>query len=511
MKPISIIFLFLLGPLFSSSQGKVVINEFMPWTSNTCGGPTAEFVELLNFGPGPMNIGCYILTDGDFSITIPPNTILQPGQFYVISGQDVIAAPCANINATVTSDLNWNTCNCTSGTIPTTGDGLFTDGGSANEQVVLLSPTLTIVDAVVRSLPVESSASITTSSLGGQCTSGTFDLDLMTINYETIGESAGRGNSFARKLDGDCGWLKDPQQSGDATNNTPSETSDVDYDFAVTNTTSCSGNGSIAIIVNASNYTDIFPMNYTLAFDTDYDYIFETTDSYTTGTALQPNTITINNLVNGNYRITVESVKGCFLQTFPFTILSCNPVLSFSDLSFKATGTDGNINCQWNIQASEAISHVIIEAGKNGQSFDAVRTVNAASGNNGFWNASLSFTMEPSLQYLRLHVVTASGKHSTSNTIRLSGNESIKMWPNPATDNLFVSLGKTGWTQKRASYSVFNTMNQLVAGGEKTIDGQGMLIVPVSQLPAGPYHVIIRFPDPQLQSLGPVSQRFIKL
>jgi hypothetical protein len=109
------------------SQGRVVINEFMPWTSNTCGGPTAEFVELLNFGPGPVNIGCYVLTDGDFSITIPANTILQPGEFYVVSGQDVIAGPCANIDSTITVDLNWNTCNCTSGAIPTTGDGLFTD------------------------------------------------------------------------------------------------------------------------------------------------------------------------------------------------------------------------------------------------------------------------------------------------------------------------------------------------------------------------------------------------
>src|SRR5690349_21501541 len=125
--------------LFKSSfgQGRVVINEYMPWTLNGCGA-TAEFVELMNFGPGPMNIGCYILTDGDYSITIPPNTIIQPGEFYVIAGQSVITSPCANIDSTITADLNWNTCNCTSAPIPTAGDGFFTDGGSASEQVVLL-------------------------------------------------------------------------------------------------------------------------------------------------------------------------------------------------------------------------------------------------------------------------------------------------------------------------------------------------------------------------------------
>jgi hypothetical protein len=92
----------------------------MPWPGSAC-GTTAEFVELLNFGPGPVNIGCYILTDGDFSVTIPEGTILQPGEFYVIAGQNVIAGPCANLDSTITADLNWNTCGCTSGTDPDNG------------------------------------------------------------------------------------------------------------------------------------------------------------------------------------------------------------------------------------------------------------------------------------------------------------------------------------------------------------------------------------------------------
>src|SRR5438270_8747676 len=133
----------------------------MPWPANSC-GTTAEFVELLNFGPGPVDIGCYVLTDGDFSITIPPHTIVQPGQFYVMAGQDVLPSPCGNIDSDVHASLNWNTCNCTSGTIPTTGDGLFTDGGMATEQVVLLNPNLKVVDAVVRALPGEPSSTITT-------------------------------------------------------------------------------------------------------------------------------------------------------------------------------------------------------------------------------------------------------------------------------------------------------------------------------------------------------------
>jgi hypothetical protein len=503
------IFIVLLAPLFSFSQGKVVINEFMPWTSNTCGGPTAEFVELLNFGPGPMNIGCYILTDGDFSITIPPNTILQPGQFYVISGENVIAAPCANIDSTITTDLNWNTCNCTSGTIPTTGDGLFTDGGSASEQVVLLSPSLSIVDAVVRTLPVEPSAAITTSSLSGQCTPQTFDLDLMGVTYETIGESAGRGNSFARKLDGDCGWVKDPQQSADATNNTPSEVSDIDYDFAVTNSMTCSANGSISIIVNASSYTDIFPMHYTIAYDTDYDYIFELTDSFYTGTVNNPNTINVNGLTTGNYRITVESVNGCFLQTFPFTILHCSGVLPFTDISFNATKDDNDINCQWSLQVSEAIDHVIIEASKDGRSFTSIKMISAPAGNSGSWNASSSFNADPAFTFTRLRIISASGKQAVSRIVQMPGNEpGIKIWPNPVKDKLFMSVNKAEWRHQVVSYSVLNIMNQLVASGEKIIDGPGSISVPVMHLPAGNYQLIIQ---PKKGDTRPVGLRFIKL
>src|SRR5206468_161265 len=115
------------------------------------------------------------------------------------------------------------------------GDGFFTDGGSANEQVVLLDPNLNLVDAVVRSLPAEPSSNITTSSLGGTITPKTFNLGLMNIPYEVLGMSTGRGNSFGRKLDGDCGWMKSPSQSAHATNNTNGAVSDVSYQFSIVN------------------------------------------------------------------------------------------------------------------------------------------------------------------------------------------------------------------------------------------------------------------------------------
>ncbi len=112
-----------------------------------------EFIELMNFGPGPMNIGCYIVTNGKYSVTIPPNTIIQPGEYFVLAGSDVLPIDCGNVDSSITTQLNWTTCNCTNLPVLTTGDGFFADGGAANEKVVLLNPLLQVVDAVTRDAP----------------------------------------------------------------------------------------------------------------------------------------------------------------------------------------------------------------------------------------------------------------------------------------------------------------------------------------------------------------------
>ena len=190
-----------------------MVNEFMSWSGCNV---TSEFIELMNFGPGPMDIGCYIVTNGQYAVTIPPNTVILPGKFYVLSGQDVLLQDCGNIDSAIQVDLNWETCNCTDKPVPTTGDGFLKNGGSANEKIILLDPDLNVVDAVSRQAIPSSSVSITTASLSGACASKTFDLDLMSISYESIENSTGIDNSFARKVDGDCGWVNTTEISAGA-------------------------------------------------------------------------------------------------------------------------------------------------------------------------------------------------------------------------------------------------------------------------------------------------------
>ncbi|TCJ14345.1 lamin tail domain-containing protein [Flaviaesturariibacter flavus] len=321
----------------AQSYGKVVINEYMPWPSASC-GTTSEFVELLNFGPGPTNIGCYILTNGKYSVTIPPNTILLPGQFYLIAGQNNLPIGCGNIDSAVRADLNWSTCGCTNVAIPTSGDGFMTDGGPANVNLVLFDPSLNVVDAVTRETPVPVVSGITTSNVSNGCTRKSFVLSSMTIDYETLGMSTGKSNSFARKLDGDCEWIKQPQVSAHASNNkTSGGTSSLVYQFNITNSMDmCTTvRGSVNISVSGSNLSTYFPMNYTLARDVDNNSVFDFSDSYTYGTDASIPDTTIGGLPGGQYIVTVGSSKGCDLKSFPFSILPCQSLLPIKLLDFS--------------------------------------------------------------------------------------------------------------------------------------------------------------------------------
>lgn len=472
-----------------TTTGRVVINEYMPWTSNGCGA-TAEFIELLNFGPGPVDISCYVLTDGDYSITIPPGTILLPNQFYVVAGQSFIPSPCANIDSGINVNLNWNACgNCTSAPIPTTGEGLFTDGGSANEQVVLLHRNGSVVDAVVRNFPVEPSDNITTSTVGG-CTAQTFDLDNLPINYETIGESAGRGNSFARRVDGDCEWIKTPQQSAGATNNKPGNISEVGYSLTLVNPMSCFNDGSIAINVIGGDENIIFPMSWILVYDQNSNNVFDLNDVYREGVDYTPRIVEVDNLGPGTYRITVASQKGCYLQNFTFTILPCQPPLKAVLTDFNLLQQSGGVlKFGAGIHYAEDVVSVVLESSADAATFTQV----AAAGNNNFegYHQWLFNTAAPG-PYFRLKFITRSGAALYSAIINVkTENRSInRLWPNPAKDG--VQLQYFSATAQNMPFQIINMQGQTVQQGSLPVRaGLNMLRWNIGALPAGNYNLVL--------------------
>jgi len=121
-------------PAYNAFSQCIVINEILVNPLGNDGVPpnTSEWIELLNTCNSPVDIGCMIIGDGDFTLTIPSGITLQPGDVYTIS---------AGLNG-LTPDLNWNTCNCSSNLVQT---GSLTD---ATEQLFLLDNTGNLLSGV---------------------------------------------------------------------------------------------------------------------------------------------------------------------------------------------------------------------------------------------------------------------------------------------------------------------------------------------------------------------------
>lgn len=486
MKAILSIFITLFCSTFSYSQGRIVVNEFMAWSSCST---TSEFIELLNFGPGPMNIGCYIVTNGQYSVTIPPNTILKAGQYFVLSGQNTLAMGCGNVDSVVTVDLNWKTCNCTDKPIPTTGDGFLKDGGLANEKVVILDPALNVVDAVSRSSPASSSVALTTSSVAGSCTSKTFNLDTMNISYETIGSSTGINNSFSRKVDGDCGWVKTTQISARAANKTGS-TSSATYSFSTLSASECqSTDGSISITVSASNVSTLFPMNYVLAYDADSNSVFTDSDQYRYGIDSSAPNIDITNLKYGRYRITVGSSAGCNLKTFDFFIFNCyGVVLPLELVSFNLVDSK---ELNWNFLHAENLRSIEVEGSYDGITFIPIESITPQPDPNNNWYGTHKLIADAYIAY-RLKINSIANNYYYSSIVKKKTSY-IKvqgLFPNPASTQIHADIQAT--EQGFISYNIYDAKGKtLLKGIKPVVKGSNNLSFSTSSLIPGFYYLAI--------------------
>lgn len=454
-----------------------------------------------------MDIGCFIVTNGQYAVTVPPNTILQPGQYFVLAGQNTLAKNCGNTDSIVKVDLNWTTCNCTDKPVPATGDGFLQNGGNANEKIVLLDPNLNVVDAVSRNAVPSSSLSITTSSVNGACTGKTFDLDLMGIRYESINNSTGIDNSFARRVDGDCGWVKTTAISAHAPNKTGS-TSSASYSFNTVSASECAGTaGKVSISVSAPDVVSLFPMNYTLGYDSDSNNVFNTTDSYVFGVDSSASSIDINNLAYGRYRITVGSSSGCNLKSYDFFIFNCyGVVLPLKLISFRYEGIKENQHrFQCRITGAENLKTLVLEGSHDG----FYKQVTASSAPFTASDTSFIFNAPPSLYtQFRLRMVDKRGIVTYSQVIKIEqeNTAALRQWPNPVNENFFIQMPAA--RNENMSYRIFNSNGNVVENGSVDVrPGTNTLSFSASRLPSGLYHLQLIRNNP---GQAPVSFRFVK-
>lgn len=479
-------------PAASIAQGKLVINEFLAWPGNSC-PVTAEFIELKNMGPGPMNIGCHVITDGDFAITIPANTILKPGEFFVLGGQNLIEKGCANLTKDVTVNLNWTTCGCTSGPIPTTGDGLLTDQGDASEQLVLFNPTGTIIDAVVRKLTsIETSSNITSNSTGS-CTGFTFDLDNLSILYEEIGESQGRGNSFARKMDGDCKWVKETQQNAGATNNAAGEAATLTMTQTYTMNQNCNGGNATFTVTNTSpTPASFFPFTYILGYDNNGNGVFESGDFYTNGTDATAPAVELTGLGLGSYNIILEPASGCNQQFFTFDIGPC-ATMPIKLKQFKGSNAGKLNRFNIDIETDADMKMLSLESSLDGKKFYKVAEIPFVD-RMGLQN--IVFSSEAGAEsYFRLAMTDDNNKTSYSNILNLvkssNNTQIVSIAPNPFTD--FLGLSHYTTKEDVLMIKIMSPAGQIVLADRYALKvGQNNLRLLTSNLAKGLYLVSLK-------------------
>ncbi|MCH2043147.1 MAG: gliding motility-associated C-terminal domain-containing protein [Saprospiraceae bacterium] len=125
------------------SSASVVINEIYvnPSGSNDGANPNAEeFIELL--APAGTDISCYVLTDGDWTLTFPSGTVIPADGFFTIGNDAVWGAG--------TFDLDAENCNCFTDGVTGSGLLIMTNGG---EYLSLYDDFGNLIDGIIYGNP----------------------------------------------------------------------------------------------------------------------------------------------------------------------------------------------------------------------------------------------------------------------------------------------------------------------------------------------------------------------
>jgi gliding motility-associated-like protein len=214
---------------FSSMGQCVVINEVMVNAADACDGSctpnTGEWIELYNTCPFPWNIECYILSDGDFSITMPAGTTIPANGFLVVGSS----------NSGVPVDVNIGTCGCTTG--PNSEVGILTNSA---EQLILYDNLGTIIDGIVWGGGQWNQQTSFTTNPVGPCPNLTVPVLSIFTQIQTVpAQGNNNGLTVFRSCDGVNPWVSGtlPPSPG-ASNNSDVP---VTASFSISDNTVCDG------------------------------------------------------------------------------------------------------------------------------------------------------------------------------------------------------------------------------------------------------------------------------
>lgn len=414
----------------SRSQGRVIINEFMPWPNTGCN----EFIELMNLGPSNQSIGCYTVLTKNYAITIPAGTVLTPGQIFLMSDVNTITSGCSGRNSANTNvNLNWTNCNGCVSPSPGSPSDLMTDGGSGSDPVFLLNTSLTAIDGVAPNGYVSGSAPLISIAANNGCAARSVDADTYSSSWENIGFGLGKQNSAFRVTNGDCSWDKGTNISPGTTNNTSSTNSQIT--LSTSSNPGCNVPLSISVAAGSA-FNSGFSYSWTLSKSP-----FTETYQVGTGTYL-PSTFSVNSLPSGTYNLLLQPGIGCSDALLSFTV-NCPPPpptpLPIKLIDFSASQNGVNNKFEITIDADAELDQLFLESSSDAKLFSKVANIPFE---NKKGDQKITFELPSSTdEFFRLVMIDVFGKRLVSEVVNIKNKNyllDIKVFPNPIQE--FISL-----------------------------------------------------------------------
>ena len=307
--------------------------------SNGCDGSctpnTGEWIELYNNCPFPWNIECYIISDGDFSITMPAGTTI-PGNGFIVIGSS---------NSDVAVDVNIGTCGCTTG--PNSQVGILTNSA---EQLILYDNFGTIIDGIVwGGGQWDQQTSFTTNSIGN-CPNLTVPILSIFSQIQTVpGQASNDGFTLFRTCDGVNPWVSGTLPPSPGTSNNSDVPVSANFNISENNvcagdcvqiTNTSAGNpGLWTWIVNGTPDLSIGSISPTLCYNTPgvFTYSLIASNGCSADTLLNGATVTVS--PSGSLNIT-PSVDAIICNNLP-TIFSASASSNIcSNLQWQLNGID---------------------------------------------------------------------------------------------------------------------------------------------------------------------------
>ncbi len=341
------------------SSPVIALNEILyrPIVRNGQDPFTGEYIELI--GPPGANIGCYVLSDGDWTITIPPGTTIPTDGFYTIGNDSIWGQG--------TMDLDAENCACF--TDGNSGQGLLilTDGG---EYVALFDASGTFLEGLVYGTPSTFNIPVgqTINTVGTSSCVASVTIPTAAA-FETTNSGFSPGTSLIRSPDGSGAWV--PQVggslnacnfSGSSSNNggisylwsngdTTQNLIDVaagTYYVTVTNVYGCTDTDTFTVIEPIALLITAVPTAAVCVGDSSGSISTSATANYTYLWNTADTTANLANLAAGLYTLTFTDATGNCQDTIQVTVNEPDSAIVLSLQNSNAVscngGTDGSIS-----------------------------------------------------------------------------------------------------------------------------------------------------------------------